>query len=406
MPADGTPANRNPTDPSLGPALELLGQNVGGYVVEALLGVGGMGLVYQAKLSVIARKFAIKVLRPEAAQDPVVAANFIREAQTLSQLKHPHIIDIVGFGQLDEKRQYMVMEFLEGKTLADELEEKGALLPSRALELADDMLDALEAAHSVEVIHRDLKPGNVFLAKVSGGTEVLKLLDFGLAKQQPVELAENTVSEAGKSVVAGTPEYIAPEQARGLGARKHSDLYSFGVMLYEMLTGHQPFEVGPDSADRVVDSAPRPPPRAGAQAVEAQLAHLPLRARRAGRRPAQQEPRRAAVERLGGAGPAAQGAAPVPGGVDPAGRRPPDGGRDVDRHRRPASADPDGGRAKARHRRPDSRPADDDAPRAPVGHRPRARSLRETPFTRPVVDRVCRDRDRRAGAGRLAFAPA
>ena len=166
----------------------LVGREVGGYVIEKALGEGGMGLVYQARHPFLGRRFAVKVLRPELAADEKLSSNFVREAQTLSGLKHPHIIDIVGFGPLDGQRQYMVMEFLEGSTLEAELEEHGALPVHRVLELSEEILDGLEAAHSIDVIHRDLKPSNVFLARVSGGTQVVKLLDFGLAKLQPQEL--------------------------------------------------------------------------------------------------------------------------------------------------------------------------------------------------------------------------
>lgn len=228
----------------------LLGYSAGGYRIERLLGAGGMGLVYQARHELIDRRFAIKVLRPEVADDEGLAKNFLREAQTLSALKHPNIIDIVGFGPLPDGRQYMVMEFLEGHTLEDELR-LGHLSLDRALHVAEQILNALAAAHSVDVIHRDLKPSNVFLALGSGGSETVKLLDFGLAKQQPVALAGLVSVEEGKSVVAGTPEYVAPEQALGHGANSKSDLYSFGVMFFELLTGRLPFV--PDSVviDRV-----------------------------------------------------------------------------------------------------------------------------------------------------------
>ena len=230
----------------------LVGKTVGGYIVEHALGEGGMGLVYRARHPILNRHFAIKVLRPEVAGDALVSSNFIREAQTLSSLKHPHIIDIVGFGPLEDGRQFMVMEFVQGSTLQDELEKKGQMTPTRALLIADEMLDALSAAHSVDVIHRDLKPSNVFLAKVSGGTELVKLLDFGLAKQQPQAIFESGMTApAGTSVLAGTPEYIAPEQALGQAASKQSDLYSFGVMLYEMLTGVQPFLPDEREVDRI-----------------------------------------------------------------------------------------------------------------------------------------------------------
>ena len=226
----------------------LVGQNVGGYIVEEQLGEGAMGLVYRARHPLLNRLFAIKVLRPEVAADTACSNNFVREAQTLSSLKHPSIIDIVGFGPLPDGRQYIVMEYLLGGTLERELADKGRMSSERALKLADEILDALSAAHSVDVIHRDLKPSNVFLAQVSGGRVVVKLLDFGLAKQQPEAIVgESIVAAAGASVIAGTPEYIAPEQALGRPASRQSDLYSFGVVLFEMLTGALPFQADGDS---------------------------------------------------------------------------------------------------------------------------------------------------------------
>jgi len=230
----------------------LVGREVGGYVIEVALGEGGMGLVYQARHPFLGRRFAIKVLRPELAADRLLSSNFVREAQTLSGLKHPHIIDIVGFGPLDDQRQYMVMEFLDGRTLEAELAEQGTLSVARVLALAEQILDGLEAAHSIDVIHRDLKPSNVFLARISGGAQVVKLLDFGLAKLQPQALAgKEAVAPAAHSTIAGTPDYIAPEQALGRGVSKLSDLYSFGAMLFELLTGAKPFAAAPGAADPI-----------------------------------------------------------------------------------------------------------------------------------------------------------
>ncbi|MFT3707351.1 MAG: serine/threonine-protein kinase [Archangium sp.] len=230
----------------------LVGTVVGGYRIERLLGAGGMGLVYQARHEFIDRRFAVKALRPEVASDELMAANFKREAQTLSALKHPNIVDIVGFGGLPDGRQYMIMEFLEGHTLEEELA-RGKPSILRVLHVADQTLAALEAAHGCGVIHRDLKPSNIFLARGSGGVEVPKLLDFGLAKQQPVALADVAASSTPSStMVAGTPDYIAPEQALGKRAGPGADLYSFGVILFEMLAGRKPFDPPePESEARV-----------------------------------------------------------------------------------------------------------------------------------------------------------
>jgi serine/threonine-protein kinase len=249
-----SPQHQGASEVVVGTAVDpLVGREVGGYVIEAALGEGGMGLVYQARHPFLGRRFAVKVLRPELAADQQQSSNFVREAQTLSGLKHPHIVDIVGFGPLDGQRQYMVMEFLEGRTLEAELEEHGALPVHRVLSLAEEILDGLEAAHSIDVIHRDLKPSNVFLAKVSGGNTVVKLLDFGLAKLQPQALAGDAGAPSAKSTIAGTPDYIAPEQALGKGVSKLSDLYSFGVILYEVLTGTKLFTARYMSLDPIHD---------------------------------------------------------------------------------------------------------------------------------------------------------
>lgn len=260
----------------------LIGLSVGGYRIESVLGEGGMGLVYRARHEFIDRRFAIKVLRPEAAANESLARSFLREAQTLSALKHPHILDIVGFGILPDGRQYMVTEFLEGVTLQQELA-RGALSLDRALFLADQTLSALSAAHAVDVIHRDLKPANVFLARGSGGIEVVKLLDFGLSRLQPaILLAEDEPDEArpSGSLMAGTPEYVAPEQALGAAPDQASDLYAFGVMFFEMLTRRLPFDPDATVTDRLNAllrahaSAPAPSPQDVGVQVPVQLSVL------------------------------------------------------------------------------------------------------------------------------------
>ena len=227
----------------------VIGMTLSGYRVERLMGVGGMGLVYLARHEFIDRRFAVKALKPDVAADAAMARNFLREAQVLSVLKHPNIVDIVSFGALPDGRHYMVMEFLEGRTLEDELIQQGRVSPERALVLADQVLLALEAAHDAGVIHRDLKPSNVFLNRASGSVEVVKLLDFGLARQQPIALA-GLQGEEGKTVIAGTPDYISPEQALGHAPTPACDVYSFGVMLFELLAGFRPFDPPQTAEDR------------------------------------------------------------------------------------------------------------------------------------------------------------
>ncbi len=217
----------------------LIGQKLGDYVVEAKIAQGGMGFVYRAMQPLIRRPVAIKVLRPEWASNPEQATRFLNEAQALSAIKHESIIDIISFGHLPDGRQYMVMEYLEGAPLEHVLARLGRLEVSEALWLSEAVLGALEAAHSVGVLHRDLKPSNVFIARQTNGGLAVKLLDFGLAKVSLLETTSRPFPKA--SMVGGTPEYLSPEQARGLVASPRSDLYAFGVMLFEMLSGRLPF---------------------------------------------------------------------------------------------------------------------------------------------------------------------
>ena len=231
-----------PVPPPLRPTARdpILGMKLGDYVVESLAASGGMGLVYRAKHPILGKQVAVKVLREEYARDDEQISRFLKEAQAISAIHHRGIIDVHNFGHLPDGRQYMVMEFLEGETLEAVLLRDAPLPAVRALPIFDEVLDALSAAHKVGVVHRDLKPSNVFITKESNGTRYAKLVDFGLAKQTPVTEAL-AGREAKASLVAGTPEYISPEQAQGLMATPQTDLYCFGVMAFEVLTGKLPF---------------------------------------------------------------------------------------------------------------------------------------------------------------------
>ncbi len=221
----------------------LIGQRLGDFVVEQPLAAGGMGVVYRAKHPLIGRLAAIKVLKPEFATDTEQTDRFLKEAQALSAIKHRGIIDIIGFGNTPDGRQYMTTEFLDGEPLDAVVQREAPMPPLRVLGLVDEILQALSAAHKSGVVHRDLKPSNVFLAVQSTGERIVKVLDFGLAKQSPVTLAQVTDGVLAKaSLVAGTPEYIAPEQARGFAPTPRTDLYCLGVMMFEMLSGTLPFK--------------------------------------------------------------------------------------------------------------------------------------------------------------------
>ncbi|HTS46994.1 MAG TPA: serine/threonine-protein kinase, partial [Bryobacteraceae bacterium] len=216
----------------------LLGRQIGGYQIISLLGAGGMGEVYEARDSKLGRKVALKILPATFANDAERLARFQREARMLAALNHPHIATIYGLEQSGGVH-YLVMELVPGQTLAEHIA-NGGLPVEEALKIAGLIAEALEAAHEKAVIHRDLKPANV---KVTPEGRV-KVLDFGLAKafagEGTVDLSQAvTLSEEGR--ILGTPSYMSPEQARGLAVDKRTDIWAFGCVLYEMLTGRTPF---------------------------------------------------------------------------------------------------------------------------------------------------------------------
>jgi serine/threonine-protein kinase len=213
----------------------------GKYRIQRRIGVGGMGSVYEARHAGLGTPVAIKVLLPQLAKVPTVADRFRREAQVSATLKHPHVIQVTDVDQLPDGRPYLVMELLQGQTLQDRLEQSKTKSLSReeAVDIGLQILLGLECAHGLGVVHRDLKPGNVFLDEQGVG-RVAKLLDFGIAK---VRASPEFQSLTRPGMVMGTPEYMAPEQAFSADqADARSDIYSVGVMLYEMLSGKLPAE--------------------------------------------------------------------------------------------------------------------------------------------------------------------
>jgi eukaryotic-like serine/threonine-protein kinase len=217
-----------------------VGHLLGGkYRIVRRIGVGGMGSVYEAKHAGLGTPVAIKVLLPQLAQVPTVADRFRREAQVSATLRSPHVIQVTDVDQLADGRPYLVMELLEGEALQEHLANVKSLSREEAVDIGLQILLGLECAHSVGVVHRDLKPGNVFLDQRGGG-RVVKLLDFGVAK---VRATPEFQALTRPGMVMGTPEYMAPEQAFSADqADARSDLYSVGVMLYEMLSGALPAE--------------------------------------------------------------------------------------------------------------------------------------------------------------------
>ncbi|MEO6324862.1 MAG: serine/threonine-protein kinase, partial [Thermoanaerobaculia bacterium] len=217
------------------------GARLGPYEIGSPLGAGGMGEVYKAKDTRLDRAVAIKVLPSHLSSDPDLRARFEREARVVSSLNHPHICTLHDIGHQDGV-DFLVMEFLDGETLSDRLI-KGALPLEQALRFGIQIADALDRAHRAGVVHRDLKPGNVILTK-SGA----KLLDFGLAKALGSasapglsRLATEAKPLTEKGTLLGTVQYMAPEQLEGQEADARSDLFAFGSLLYEMVTGKRAF---------------------------------------------------------------------------------------------------------------------------------------------------------------------
>jgi|GEM_PF-912345 len=231
------------------------GTLVGEFRVEQLLGEGGMATVYAATHTVIGKKAAVKVMSHRLCADPGAVERFVSEARAVNQIGHPNIVDAFAFGKLEDGRSYMVMEWLQGMTLQQRLEE-GSLPFVDSLDLLIQICDALEAAHEKGIIHRDLKPDNIFLTTVRGRRTVVKLLDFGIAKLTSTELTQ-TKTKTGLFV--GTPTHISPEQARAKNVDARTDIYALGVTAYQMLLGRLPFDAD-NAIDLVTLHLVEPPP--------------------------------------------------------------------------------------------------------------------------------------------------
>ena len=211
------------------------------FVIEGKIGSGGMGTVYRATQMGLDRAVALKLLKDEVSWDPDTITRFHREAKAMSLLVHPNTVRVFDFGQTPTGTLFLAMEMLEGELLTTKLEREGALSATDAIHVVTQILASLHEAHAKGIIHRDLKPDNIFLADVEGHHEpVVKVLDFGIAK---VFEGENQFDqlETQKGTVFGTPRYMSPEQAQGKPMDARSDLYSVGVLLYQLITGLPPF---------------------------------------------------------------------------------------------------------------------------------------------------------------------
>jgi len=212
--------------------------HLGPYQILSLVGAGGMGEVYRARDPRLRRDVAIKVLPSECAENRELLKRLEHEARAVGQLNHPNIVAVYDFGS-EDGLEYVVMELLEGETLGKKLV-SGPLSPQEALDYAAQIAHGLAAAHEKNIIHRDLKPDNIFITRDGR----VKILDFGLAREVPVENVLTRLSSGltTPGMVVGTAAYMSPEQARGLTVDHRSDVFSFGITLYEMLAGKSPFE--------------------------------------------------------------------------------------------------------------------------------------------------------------------
>lgn len=233
----------------LEPAIEdaRIGGTVGAWVLRTILGEGGMGIVFDAEHALLGRRAAIKVVRHTLGQSRAIHDRFLAEARAASRLRHPGVVEVYDYGVLGDGRPYFVMERLDGESLATVLYREGKLPAERALRIARSIAEALGAAHRAGIVHHDLKPSNVMIR----GTEV-KLVDFGAAA-----IGEST---AQPGIMFGTPRYTSPERARGDHGDGRSDLYSLGVVLYELLAGNPPFDFENENDTLLAQIADTPSP--------------------------------------------------------------------------------------------------------------------------------------------------
>ena len=208
--------------------------------IEERIGVGGMGTVYRARQMTIGRDVAIKVLRAELARDGQAVARFEREARVATSLDHPNLVRVFLSGHLPDNRLYIVMELLEGRSLADELEEQGVPSLDRAVIMIMKLCAGLSAVHAAGIVHRDIKPENVYLVRRGRDADFVKLVDFGVARVLEADGTDPATTQSGR--VFGTAAYISPEAATGDETDHRSDIYSLGVLSYQLLTGELPFD--------------------------------------------------------------------------------------------------------------------------------------------------------------------
>ena len=209
------------------------------YQLLEYIGRGGMGAVFKARQVHMGREVALKVIHRRLCQDEKQIQRFEQEARTSSKLNHPNSIRVFDYGTSDDGRLFMAMEFLKGKTLGQLITDEGTIHPDRVAHIARQMFKSLAEAHQLGLVHRDLKPENIFICEIFGETDFVKVLDFGIAKAIGPTEEDAKLTQTG--FICGTPRYLSPEQALGQAVDGRADLYSVGVLIYEMLTGRPPF---------------------------------------------------------------------------------------------------------------------------------------------------------------------
>jgi len=241
----------------------LIGQVIGKYRILGAIGEGGMGMVYRAEHVVLGSPAALKILLAQHTRDAVAVDRFFQEARTASSIRHPGVVEMFDYGRLPGGQAYIAMELLRGEELSAFLARRGPLDAPLAVQIAHQILAALNATHVVGVIHRDLKPDNIYLVRDAGapGAIRVKILDFGIAKLVDPRARRATRPRTKNDAILGTPAYMAPEQCKGgieLDAR--IDLYALGCILFEMLTGRPPFVAAGDG-ELMAMHIYEPPPR-------------------------------------------------------------------------------------------------------------------------------------------------
>lgn len=234
----------------------------GDYEVQDVIGEGGMGRVYKALQPRLKRAVCVKTLLPQFAKDDALMARFEREATTTAALQHPNIVSIIDVGRADDGSPYIVMEYVEGRSLRQVLRDEAPLPAARSVSLLDQVLAGLAEAHAHGVVHRDLKPSNVLVTPLKDGSEHCKVLDFGIARTITTDETDPQLTRTG--MMLGTPGYMAPEQISSPDFDHRVDLYAAGVMLYELLTGHRVFRA-PSEAELLKKTLLEDPPKPSAR---------------------------------------------------------------------------------------------------------------------------------------------